>query len=51
VVFDDSSVGVIEELIDAPEEDEGWDVPRVNLDHLLVGVSSIRQSPVGDESR
>ena len=38
VVFDDRSVGVIKELIDAPEEDEGWDVPRVDLDHFIVGV-------------
>lgn len=41
MVFDDRSVGVIEELVDAPEEDEGWNVPRVDFNYLLVGVSSI----------
>ena len=42
MIFDDSSVGVIEELVDAPEENEGWDVPRVDLDHLFVGITGIR---------
>ena len=45
VVFHNCSVGVIEELVDAPEEDEGWNVPRVDLDHLFVSVSGIHQSP------
>lgn len=44
MVFNDRSVGVIEELVDAPEEDEGWNVPRVDFNYLLVGVSSINQS-------
>jgi Asp/Glu/hydantoin racemase len=46
VVFDDGSVGVIEELVDAPKEDEGWDVPRIDLCHLIVSVSGICKSSV-----
>ena len=46
MVLDDSPVGIIEELVNAPEKDEGWDVVRVDLDHLFVGVTGIRQSPV-----
>ena len=50
MIFNDRSVGVIEQLVDAPEEDEGWDVPRVDLDNLFVCVSSICQSAVENES-
>jgi len=51
VVFDDGSVGVIKELVDAPEEDEGWDIPRVDFDHLFVGFSGIYQSSVENKPR
>lgn len=44
VVLDDCPVGVIKELIDAPEEDESRNVPRIDLDHLVVGVQGIGQS-------
>ena len=51
MVFDDRSVGVIEQLVDAPKEDEGRDVPRVDLDHFVVSVSGILQSPVKNKPR
>ena len=51
VVFDNGSVGVIEELVGAPEEDKGWDVPRVDLDHPFVGVTGIRQPPVENKPK
>lgn len=44
MIFYDGSVRVIEKLVDAPEEDEGRDIPRINLDHFVVGVSGINQS-------
>lgn len=51
MIFDDSFVRVIKELVDTPEEDEGWDVPRVDLDHLFIRVSSICQSSVKEKWR
>lgn len=51
VVFDDGSVGVIKELVDTSKEDEGWDVPGVDLDHLFICVSSICQSSVREKWR
>jgi hypothetical protein len=51
VVFDDSSVGVIEELVDASKEDEGRDVPRIDLDHFVVSVSGISQSSAESKRR
>ena len=51
VILDDRSVRVVEQLVDAPEEDEGRDVPRVDLDNLFVRVPSIRQSPFENANR
>jgi len=51
MIFDDGSVGVIKELVDAPEQDEGWDIPRVDFDHLFVGFLSVCQSSVENKQR
>ena len=51
VIFDDGSVRVIKELIDAPEKNEGGDVPWVDFDHIFVGFPSIHQSSVENRSR
>ena len=49
MAFDDSSVGVIKELVDTSKEDVGRDVPEVNLDHLFICASSVCQSSVRDK--
>lgn len=51
MVFEDGFVGIIKELMDTSKEDEGRDVPRIDLDHFIVGVSGICQSSAGNKPR